>query len=47
MGTMVWVITGILFKVALNANKTDHHVIHYNWYIVESGIKHQYNWHIV
>ena len=26
------------------ANKNDHHVIRYNRHIVESGVKHQYNW---
>jgi len=28
-------------KVALNTNKTDHHVICYNWHNVESDIKHE------
>ena len=28
-----------LLKVALNTNKTGHHVIHHNCHIVESGIK--------
>ena len=26
-------------KVAFNTNKTGHHVIHYNWHIVESSVK--------
>jgi len=30
-----------IVEMALNTNKTDHHVIRYNWHIVESGIKHQ------
>jgi len=38
---MLSAITDILLKVALNTNKTGHHVIRYNWYIVKSGIKHQ------
>ena len=33
-------ITDVLLKVALNPNKTGHHVIHYNGHIVESGAKH-------
>ena len=37
------IITDTLLKVALNTNKTGHHVIHHNWHIVESDIKHQYN----
>jgi hypothetical protein len=31
----------ILLKGALNTNKTGHHVIRYNWHIVESDVKHQ------
>jgi hypothetical protein len=38
---MLYVITDVLLKVALNTNKTGHHVIHYNWDIVESGTKNQ------
>jgi hypothetical protein len=30
-----------LFKVALNTNKTGHHVLCYTWHIVESVAKHQ------
>jgi hypothetical protein len=41
MVTMLYVITDILLKVVLNTNKTGHHVIGYNWHIVESGTKHQ------
>jgi len=37
---MLSVITETLLKVALDTNKTGHHVISYNWHIVESGIKH-------
>ena len=36
---MFYVIPDTLLKVALNTNKTGHHVLHYN--IVESGVKHQ------
>ena len=28
-------------KVALNTNKTDHHILRYTWHIVESVVKHQ------
>ena len=38
---MFYVILDTLFKVALNTNKIDHHVLHYTWHIVESGVKHQ------
>jgi len=38
---MLYVITDILLKVALNTNKIDHYVIHHSWYSVESGIKYQ------
>ena len=40
---MLYVIPDILLKVAFNTNKTGHHVIHYNWHIVESGLK-QIKW---
>jgi hypothetical protein len=30
-----------LLKVALNTNKTGHHVILYTCHIIESGVKHQ------
>jgi len=43
LAAVLYVITDILLKVVLNANKTDHQVIIYTWHIVESGIKHQYN----
>jgi hypothetical protein len=33
----------LLFKVALNTNKTGQHVVSYNRDIVESGIKYQEN----
>jgi hypothetical protein len=38
---MLSVLTDTLLKVALNTNKTGHHVIRYNWHIFESGVKHQ------
>ena len=38
---MLHFIADNLLKVALNTNKTGHHVIHHNWHIVESGIKYQ------
>jgi len=38
---MLYILTDILLKVVLNTNKTGHHVLHYNWLIVESGIKHK------
>ena len=38
---MLYVLTGISFKVTLNTNKTGHHVERNNWHIVESGGKHQ------
>ena len=38
---MFYVIPDTLFKVALNTNKTGHHVLRYIWYIVESVVKHQ------
>ena len=37
---MFYTITNIV-KVALNTNKTDHHVLRYTWHIVESVVKHQ------
>jgi len=36
----LYIITDILLKVALSANKTGNHVISFNWHIVESGAKH-------
>jgi hypothetical protein len=47
MVTMLYVTTDILLKVVLNTNKTGHHVIRYNWHIVESGVKHQLTGHHV
>ena len=38
---MLYVIPDTLLKVVLNTNKTGHHVIRYNWHIVESVGKHQ------
>ena len=38
---MLYVITDILLKVALNTNKTGHHVIGYTLHIVESDTEHQ------
>ena len=38
---MFYVIPDTLFKVALNTNKTGHHVLRYNWHIFESVVKHQ------
>ena len=38
---MLYFIPDTLLKVSLNTNKTGHHVLHYNWHIVESGVKHQ------
>jgi len=38
---MLYINTDIQLKMALNTNKTGHQVIHYNWHIVESGIKDQ------
>ena len=39
---MFYTITNIVESfMALNTNKTGHHVLHYTWHIVESGIKHQ------
>jgi len=40
---MLYAITDILLKVALNTNKTGHQVIRYTRHIVESGVKHQKN----
>jgi len=28
-------------KVALNTNKTGHHIVRTHWRIIESGVKHQ------
>ena len=36
---MFYVIPDILLKV--KHHKIDHHVQHYTWHIVESGVKHQ------
>ena len=41
LATMLYIISDTLMKVVLNTNKTGHHVIRYNWHIVETGIKHQ------
>ena len=38
---MLYINIDVLLKVALNTNKTGHHVIRYNWRIVESGVKHE------
>jgi hypothetical protein len=38
---MLYIVSDTMLKVALNTNKTGHHVINYNWHIVESGLKHQ------
>ena len=38
---MLYIIADILLKEALNTNNTGHHVLRYNWYIVESGVKHK------
>ena len=42
---MFYVITDIVesgvVRYNLNTNKTGHHVLRYNWHIVESGIQHQ------
>jgi hypothetical protein len=38
---MFYVIPDTLFKVALNTNKTGHHVLRYTWHIFESVVKHQ------
>ena len=38
---MLYVVSDTLLKVMLNTNKTGHHVLHYTWLIVESGVKHQ------
>jgi len=38
---MLYILTDILLKVALNTIKTGHHVIHYYWRIVQSRTKHQ------
>jgi len=38
---MLYVIPGILLKVALNTIKTGHQVIRYSSNIVESGVKHK------
>jgi len=39
--TLLSVLTDILFIVALNTNKSGHHVISYSWHIVKSCVKHQ------
>jgi len=44
---MLSVITETLLKVALDTNKTGHHVISYNCHIVESGVKHKKTYHHV
>ena len=44
LATMLCTIPDTLLKVALNTNKTGHHVIRYSWHIVECGVKHQLNW---
>jgi len=36
-----YAIPDILLKMALNTNKTGHHLINYTSHIVESGVKHQ------
>ena len=36
---MFYVIPDTLLKVSLNTNKTGHHVLCYNWHIVESVVK--------
>jgi hypothetical protein len=38
---MLYVITDILFKVALNNNKDGHHAIRNSRHIVESNIEHK------
>jgi hypothetical protein len=38
---MLYVMPDTLFKVALNTNKTGHHVLRYACHIVESVVKHQ------
>ena len=38
---MLYAIPDTLFKVALNTNKTGHHVLRNTWHIVESVVKHQ------
>ena len=38
---MFYIIPDTLLKVSLNTNKTVHHVLRYNWHIVESGDKQQ------
>ena len=35
---MFYVIPDTLFKMALNTNKTGHHVLRYAWHIVESVV---------
>ena len=50
VATIVYAMHDILLKVAFNTSKTDHHVIRYNWDIVESGIQQQLNcspWYIL
>jgi hypothetical protein len=44
---MLYIITDISLKVILNTNKTGHHVIRYNWHIVESGIQHHFQQHVM
>ena len=38
---MLYIMPDTLFKVALNTNKTGHHVLRYTWHIVESFVKQQ------
>ena len=38
---MFYAIPDTLLKMVLDTNRTGHHVICYNWQIVESVIKHQ------
>ena len=38
---MLYVIPDTFLKVLLYTNKTGHHVLRYNWHIVESVVKHQ------
>ena len=37
MVTILYIITDILLKVVLNTNKNGHHVIRYNWHIIEGA----------
>ena len=38
---MFYVISDTSLKLSLNTNKTGHHVLRYNWHIVEIVVKHQ------